>query len=119
MHLDSLLAIGLAGCVGVAFVLVVYALVAILAPKRPNALKNATYECGHEPIGGPWVPYRIQYYAFAIIFLIFDIETAFLYPWAIVYRKLGVFALAEMAVFIMVLVIGLVYAWKKGALKWA
>lgn len=119
MHLDGFIAIGLAACVGIAFVLVVYGLVALLAPHRPNPLKDATYECGHEPIGGPWVPYRVQYYAFAIIFLIFDIETAFLYPWAVVFRRLGLFALFEMTLFILVLVIGLVYAWKKGVLKWA
>jgi NADH-quinone oxidoreductase subunit A len=118
MYLQDLASLVMAGMAGVIFVAFLYALVKVLAPSRPYDLKNATYECGHEPIGEPWVPFRVQYYAFAIIFLVFDIETAFFFPWALVYRRLGWFALVEMVIFIAVLLVGLLYAWKRGVLKW-
>jgi NADH-quinone oxidoreductase subunit A len=93
--------------------------VMLLAPKNPYPLKDATYECGHDPVGQPRVPFRVQYYAIAIVFLIFDVETAFLYPWGLVFRTLGWTAYAEMALFVAVLLVGLLYAWRKGALTWA
>jgi len=116
----ALAAVGLAGIAGVAFVAALYGVVKLLAPSRPYAMKNATYDCGHEPLGEPWVPYRIQYYAFAIIFLIFDIETAFFYPWALVWRTIQPvgLALAEIVLFTAVLLVGLLYAWKRGVLRW-
>jgi NADH-quinone oxidoreductase subunit A len=117
-YVADLAALVLAGLGGLALIGVLYGLVKLLAPSRPYAMKNATYECGHDPLGEPWVPYRIQYYAFAIIFLIFDIETAFFYPIMLVWRQLGVAALFEMVVFVAVLLVGLLYAWKRGVLKW-
>ena len=71
-----------------------------------------------EAIGDIWVQFKVQYYLYALAFVIFDIETVFLYPWAVAYGQLGLFALFEMVVFLAILTIGLVYAWKKGALEW-
>jgi NAD(P)H-quinone oxidoreductase subunit 3 len=77
-----------------------------------------TYESGMVPIGEAWVKYHIQYYLYALVFVIFDVEVVFLYPWAVVFRRIGVLALAEIAVFIAILGIGLAYAWRRGALRW-
>jgi len=90
----------------------------LLRPKRPYPVKSSTYECGLETIGPTWVRFRIQFYLYALVFVIFDIETVFLYPWAVALGALPAFALVEMAIFILVLVAGLVYAWKTGALDW-
>ncbi len=114
----NLAALVLAGLVGLAFVFALYGSVKLLAPSRPYALKYATYERGHDPLGEAWVPYRLQYYAFAIIFLIFDIETAFFYPIVLVWRQIGTLALVETLIFVAVLLVGLLYAWKRGVLKW-
>jgi NADH-quinone oxidoreductase subunit A len=89
-----------------------------LAPRDPGELKARPYECGEVPIGTPWTQFRIAYYVFALLFVIFDVEAVFLFPWATVIRKLGVFGLVEMAVFIGMLALGLAYAWRKGALEW-
>jgi NADH:ubiquinone oxidoreductase subunit 3 (subunit A) len=89
-----------------------------LAPRGWSAAKGSPYECGELPIGEPWLKFRVAYYVFAIIFVVFDVETVFLYPWAVIFRKLGVLGFVEMAVFIGILVLGLAYAWRKGALEW-
>ncbi len=89
-----------------------------LAPREPNPAKSRPYECGEVPVGQPWIRFRVAYYIFALIFVVFDIETVFLYPWAVIFRKLGVFGLVEMAVFIGILTLGLAYAWRKGVLRW-
>lgn len=91
---------------------------ALVGPRRPGPIKQSTYECGLETIGETWVQFKAQYYVFAMIFLIFDIETVFLYPWAVAYNKLGLFALVEVFIFLVILGVGLVYAWRKGALEW-
>ena len=91
----------------------------LLSPKKPSPIKNATYECGLEVTGNSWIQFRVQYYLYALIFVIFDVETVFLFPWAVSYSVLGWFALAEMFIFVGLLVLGLVYAWRKGALEWA
>ncbi len=90
----------------------------ILAPKKPNPIKNSTYECGIETVGQSWIQFKAQYYIFALIFLVFDIETVFLYPWAVAYNQLPLFAVVEAILFVMILLGGLFYAWKKGALEW-
>lgn len=118
MYAESVLVAALACATGVLFVLALYGVVSLLAPKRPSAIKNATYECGHEPVGVPRAPFRVQYYAIAIVFLIFDVETAFMYPWGLVLRRIGWAGYAEMVLFVAVLVVGLLYAWRKGVLKW-
>jgi NADH-quinone oxidoreductase subunit A len=118
MYAGSVLVVAFACLLGAALVGVIYLLVALLAPHNPYALKNATYECGHEPVGRPRSPFRVQYYCLAIVFLIFDIETAFAYPWGLVFRTMGWPALGEMAIFLAILLVGLLYAWRKGALRW-
>ena len=91
----------------------------IIAPKKPNEIKLQTYECGIETVGESWVQFRAQYYIFALVFLVFDVETVFLFPWAAAMDKLPLFAVLEGVLFILILVAGLIYAWRKGALQWA
>ncbi|MDF2556846.1 MAG: NADH-quinone oxidoreductase subunit [Bacillales bacterium] len=90
----------------------------LLRPHKPIHAKYTTYESGNEPFGDARVQFNVRYYMFALMFVIFSVETIFLYPWAVAYKKLGVFALVEMLVFVVMLVIGLVYAWKKKVLRW-
>lgn len=87
-------------------------------PKRPTPVKQSTYECGLEVMGDMGVQFKVQYYLYALAFVIFDIETVFLYPWAVAFRSLGIFALVEMALFLAILTVGLLYIWRKGALEW-
>jgi len=90
----------------------------ILSPKKPNAIKQSTYECGIETVGETYVQLKGQYYIFALIFLVFDIEAVFLFPWAVAYDKLSLYMVMEGVLFIFILTAGLVYAWRKGALEW-
>mgnify|MGYP001588220843 CR=1 FL=1 len=90
----------------------------LVRPRKPYAVKKATYECGLETIGDTWIQFKVQYYIYALIFVVFDIETVFIYPWAVAYQQMGLFVLVEMAIFIGILVVGLAYAWRKGALQW-
>ena len=90
----------------------------LVQPKAPNKTKQSTYECGMTPFGDSRIQFGVKYYMYALLFIIFDIEAVFLFPWAVSYNKLGIFALIEAMIFIVILVIGLVYAWKKDALKW-
>lgn len=89
-----------------------------LRPKKPNPIKNATYECGLETIGETWVQFKAQYYLYALVFVVFDVEAAFIFPWAVAYHRLGLYALVEMVLFVLILLGGLLYAWRKGALEW-
>jgi NADH:ubiquinone oxidoreductase subunit 3 (subunit A) len=91
---------------------------AVLAPKKPNKIKNQTYECGMETVGETWVQFKAQYYVFALIFLVFDVEVLFLYPWALAYSQMTLYMVLEGVIFILILLGGLLYAWRKGALKW-
>jgi len=91
----------------------------LIAPKKPNPIKLDTYECGLETVGDSRVQFKIQYYIFALVFLIFDIETVFLFPWAVAFERLELFMVIEGILFILILLAGLVYAWRKGALEWA
>jgi len=90
----------------------------ILAPRQPSRTKAVTYECGMLPIGRSRTQVHFRYYLFAILFLIFDIEAVFLFPWAITFVDLGEAAFYEMLLFIVILGFGLLYAWKKGVLRW-
>lgn len=90
----------------------------LIAPHRPSGIKNSPYECGEPPIGGAWVQFNVGYYLFGLLFLVFDVEAAFLYPWAVAFHSMGLMAFIEMAIFLFVLILGLAYAWKKGALEW-
>jgi NADH:ubiquinone oxidoreductase subunit 3 (subunit A) len=89
-----------------------------IRPKKPNPAKNATYECGLETIGDTWVQFKAQYYLYALVFVVFDVEAIFIFPWAVAYNKLGLYALAEMVLFVAILTGGLLYAWRKRALDW-
>ncbi|OKO87698.1 NADH-quinone oxidoreductase subunit A [Geobacillus proteiniphilus] len=89
-----------------------------LRPHVPDEMKATTYESGNNPFHDSRVQFQVRYYLFALLFVIFDIETMFLYPWAVVYDQLGLFALVEMIIFIVLLAIGLIYAWKKKVLRW-
>jgi NADH:ubiquinone oxidoreductase subunit 3 (subunit A) len=91
---------------------------AVLSPKKPNEIKNQTYECGIETVGDTWIQFKAQYYVFALIFLVFDVEVLFLYPWALAYSQMTLYMVLEGVVFILILLGGLLYAWRKGALKW-
>ena len=104
----------------IAFALPIIGLVIawLLRPKKPNPAKNATYECGMETIGATWVQFKAQYYLYALIFVVFDVEAVFIFPWAVAYGKLELYALTEMILFVAILAGGLMYAWRKGALEW-
>ena len=90
----------------------------LLAPHKPNEIKQQTYECGIETVGAAWVQFKIQYYIFALVFLVFDVETVFLFPWAAAFDKLPLFAVLEGVLFISILLAGLIYTWRKHALEW-
>lgn len=104
--------------VGIALPFIGVGVAWLLRPKKPNRLKNSTYECGVETYGDSWTQFKAQYYLFALIFVVFDIEAVFLFPWAVAYRQLPLFALVEAVIFIAILFVGLIYAWRTGALKW-
>jgi NADH-quinone oxidoreductase subunit A len=91
----------------------------LIRPHHPTSKKLETYECGEEPIGFGWVRFHVRYYLYALVYIVFAVETVFLFPWAVVFQELGLFAFVEMMVFIGILLVGLAYAWVKGALEWA
>jgi NADH-quinone oxidoreductase subunit A len=103
-----------------AVVLVVgaYVIAKLIGPRSYNKLKGEPYESGIPTRGSSWLPVSIGYYLFAILFLMFDVETLFLYPWAVVVKEFGTMALFSIGFFLLVLVFGLAYAWRKGALEW-
>ena len=90
----------------------------VFRPRRPYPEKNATYECGEEPVGSAWIRLNVRFYVVALVFLIFDVEVAFLFPWALVYRTLGMFGFLEMAAFLFILFVGYAYVWVNGDLDW-
>ena len=103
---------------GILFVGVVTVLAKLISPRSLNEQKEEAYECGVPTRGRSWMQFRVGYYLFAILFLMFDVETMFLFPWAVVMKTLGTSGLLAVGVFLFVLVLGLAYAWRKGALKW-
>lgn len=104
--------------IGAGFVAIGLLTAWLLRPHRPYPSKNATYECGETPIGDTRVRLNIRFYVVALIFLIFDVEVVFLFPWATVYKSLGWFAFVEMLVFLAILLVGFAYVWRKGDLDW-
>jgi len=90
----------------------------VLSPKKPNKIKNSVYECGIETYQQTWVQIHIQYYIYALVFLVFDVETVFLFPFAAAYNKLALFMVVEAIVFIIILLGGFLYIWRKGDLAW-
>ena len=91
---------------------------AVLGPKKYDAEKLSVYECGVEPVGSPRERFPIKFYVVGMLFILFDIEVVFLYPWATIFKSMGLFGIVEMVVFILLLLIGFIYVWRKGALEW-
>ena len=103
---------------GIAFVAVVTILAKLISPRSFNAQKEEAYECGVPTRGRSWMQFRVGYYLFAILFLMFDVETVLLFPWATITKTLGPNGILAILFFLLILVLGLAYAWKKGALEW-
>lgn len=104
--------------VGIAFVIITLIAAWVLRPYRPSQGKSTPYECGILPVGDAWGQFNIRFYVIALLFVLFEVEAAYLYPWAVRVGKLGAFALIEMLIFLGILSFGLAYAWRKGGLKW-
>ncbi|HEY1330686.1 MAG TPA: NADH-quinone oxidoreductase subunit A [Actinomycetota bacterium] len=104
---------------GVGLVAVAFTAARIIAPRRPSPDKLSTYECGIDPVGAGWSQTQIRYYIYAFLFVVFDVESAFLFPWATVFERLGYQAVVEMTVFVLILALGLLYAYRKKVLQWA
>ena len=117
--LRSYLTVAIFGGLAVALVGAVLGLGSLVRPKRPNPQKLTNYESGVDPVGSGWSQSQIRYYVFALLFVMFDVEAVFIFPWATRLEVMGVFGLVEMSIFIIILALGLVYAWRKGVLRWA
>lgn len=113
-YFPILLFVGIAMAFGVVTLVLSY----VVQPKYPEAEKLSAYECGSEPFSDARMPFPVRYYIFAMLFVIFDIEVIFLYPWAVVFGQIGLFGLIEMLIFIALFLVAYVYAWRKGALEW-
>ena len=116
--LRSFLTAAIFGGVGLLLAYGLLALGGVLRPRRPSADKKTPYESGVDPVGEGWSQSHIRYYVFALLFVMFDVEAVFIFPWAVRLEQLAVYGLVEMGIFIAVLALGLVYAWKKGVLRW-
>src|SRR3990170_8139892 len=103
---------------GAVTVAVLLLLSRLVQPRDPTEVKLSTYECGEVPVGSSWVQFNIRFYVIALIFIIFDVEVALLYPWAVVFQRLGLLAFIEAFIFIVILLAGLAYLWKEGDLDW-
>ena len=116
--LQQFSAVGIFTLFALVFVGIMLVTSRLVRPKKPGDVKSSTYECGLETEGPTWVQFKVSYFLYALVFLLFDVETIFLYPWALKFQALGWFAFGEMFIFIGILVVGLWYAWKEGALQW-
>ena len=105
-------------CIGLAFGIVPVILGRLVAPHRPDSKKNSPYECGFEAFEDARMKFDVRYYLVAILFILFDLEIAFLFPWAIVLKEIGMFGYLSMMIFLAILVVGFIYEWMKGALEW-
>jgi NADH-quinone oxidoreductase subunit A len=117
-YLGSFLIVAIVGALAVLVVGGMLAIGSLLRPRRPQPQKYLTYESGVDPVGDGWSQSQIRYYIFALLFVMFDVEAVFIFPWAVRLEGLGIFGLVEMLVFIAILALGLVYAWRKGVLRW-
>jgi NADH-quinone oxidoreductase subunit A len=118
MH-NEWLYVGLFLVIGIIVPIVPLVIARFISPHKPNPIKQSTYECGIETVGDSWVQFKAQYYIFALVFLLFDVEIVFLFPWALSLNQFPLFVVMEGVLFIGILVTGLVYAWRKGMLEWA
>lgn len=103
---------------GTGIVLFTFLIARLIRPHNPYREKNINYECAEEPVGNSWIQFNNHFYIFALIFVVFDVEAIFLFPWAVAFGQLGLYALIEMVLFICILFFGLFYAWRKGVLRW-
>lgn len=119
-YLDAYATVALLLLVGVLIIGGAFAANRLLRPSRPNAAagKHDTYECGIDPVEGGWAQMQIRYYIYAYLYVLFAVEAVFLFPWAVVYARSGLAVVVEMAIFVAVLALGLLYAWRKNALRW-
>jgi|TARA_B100000959_G_scaffold275173_1_gene328143 NADH-quinone oxidoreductase subunit A len=117
-NLDSYLRVAVLGVVAVVFGCLPLVIACLLRPKKMGEIKQAVFECGLESKGDPWVQFKIQYYVYALAFVIFDVEVIFLYPWAVAFADIGMGGFIAMAIFILLLAESLVYLWIKGVLSW-
>jgi NADH-quinone oxidoreductase subunit A len=117
--LDQWLFIGLFVLIVAVFPGVPILLAGILAPHKSSREKSETYECGMQAVGNTWVQFRIQYYVFALTFLVFDVELVFLFPWAVAFKQLTLFGVFSGVIFVLILLVELLAAWRKGVLEWA
>ncbi len=113
-YLPVLLFLGLATIIGVALLVIG----TVIGPKKPSVDKLSAYECGFMPFEDARMKFDVRYYLMAILFIVFDLEIAFIFPWAVVFRDIGLIGLIEMGMFLLLLVLGFAYVWKKGALEW-
>lgn len=118
MLLDNWLFVGLLVIAAAGIPALAVLIARLIAPRKPNPEKLETYECGMETVGDTWVQFKVQYYVYALVFLIFDVEIIFLYPWAVAFDRLDLLGVIAGVLFIFLLGDGLLYAWRKGALKW-
>src|SRR5688500_13257399 len=116
--LRSYLTVAVFGGAAVLMVGLMLGLGSLLRPRRPTPQKYIAYESGVDPVGTGWSQSQIRYYVFALLFVMFDVEAVFIFPWAVEMEALSVFGLVEMLIFIVILALGLVYAWRKGVLRW-
>ncbi len=116
--LDSYLPILVLIAIALAFALGSVVFSSLIGQKKPSAIKLAPYECGMPLVGTARERFSVKFYIIAMLFIVFDIEAVFLYPWAVMFKRLGIFGFVEMGVFIVILLVGYVYVWKKGALEW-
>ncbi len=115
---DLFIQLGIMFAIGVAMAIAFISISHLLSPKSKNPNKGLAYECGVLPKDDARAPFSVHYYLVAVLFVLFDLEAVFIYPWAVSLRSLGTAALAEMFVFMAVLLVGFVYAWKKGVFEW-
>jgi len=118
MLLDNWLFVGMLVITAAGIPALALVIARLIAPRKPNPKKLETYECGMETVGDTWVQFKVQYYVYALVFLIFDVEIIFLYPWAVAFDRLDLLGVIAGVLFIFLLGDGLLYAWRKGALKW-
>jgi NADH-quinone oxidoreductase subunit A len=105
-------------CLGLLIGAIALAFSRLLRASNPTAQKQQIYECGEAPVGSPWMRFNSRFYTVALVFILFDVEVVFLFPWAVVFKQLGLFAFFEMFIFVGILLVGLAYAWRKGDLEW-